>query len=78
MSHDPHIAIKAEIIQTCRKLEQIGFVVGMWGNVSVRVPEGLIITPTRLGYDVMTTYYFVTVSLEGAVVAGHRLPSSET
>lgn len=78
MPQNSHIAIKSAIIQTCHALTKLGYFVGMWGNVSVRVPEGMIVTPTRLGYDVMTTDDFVTLSLEGDALAGHRLPSSET
>src|SRR5262245_30702289 len=75
---DPHEAIKAEIIAACRRLEQLGFFLGTWGNMSVRVPEGFIVTPSRLGYDVMQTSDFVVVSNDGQVLSGHRLPSSET
>jgi L-ribulose-5-phosphate 4-epimerase len=78
MAQDPHESLKLEIIQTCRALERIGYFVGTWGNVSVRVPEGLIVTPSRIGYDVLAPGDFVTVSLDGDVVSGHRLPSSET
>ncbi len=73
-----HRALKRSILETCRRLEAIGYFVGTWGNVSVRVPEGLIVTPTRVQYDLMTLNDFVTVSPEGAVIAGRRLPSSET
>jgi len=73
-----HRALKRSILETCRRLEAIGYFVGTWGNVSVRVPEGLIVTPSRVQYDLMTLDDFVTVSPEGAVVAGRRLPSSET
>ena len=78
MTQDPRESTKAEIIQTCRALERIGYFVGTWGNVSVRVPEGLIVTPSRVGYDVMVPADLVTVSLDGDIVSGHRLPSSET
>lgn len=78
MSSVPHEALKTEIIATCRAMERIGHFVGTWGNISVRVPEGFIITPSRIGYDVITPADFVTVDLDGNVVDGHRLPSSET
>jgi len=73
-----HETLKKGIIETCRRLEAIGYFIGTWGNVSVRVPEGLIITPTRVQYDLMTPDDLVTVSPEGTVVDGQRLPSSET
>ncbi|MGO8792886.1 MAG: class II aldolase/adducin family protein [Terriglobia bacterium] len=75
---DSHEALKSAIIEKCRALEKIGYFVGTWGNVSVRVPEGFIVTPSRIGYDRIQTNDFVAVSAEGGVVAGHRLPSSET
>jgi len=77
-SIDLYESIKAAIIDTCRRLETMGYIVGTWGNVSVRVPEGLIVTPSKIGYDVLKTNDFVVVSAEGEVLAGQRLPSSET
>lgn len=72
-----HAEIKEEIVAACRRLEQLGFVVGTYGNISVRVPEGLIITPSRVEYAVLTPDDLVMVSLSGEVLEGHRLPSSE-
>jgi L-fuculose-phosphate aldolase len=78
MTSDVYRSLKDEIIQTCRALEKLGYFVGTWGNISVRVTEGLIITPSRIGYDGMTADDFVIVSLDGEIISGHRLPSSET
>jgi L-ribulose-5-phosphate 4-epimerase len=72
-----HAAIKEEIVAACRRLDELKYVIGTYGNVSVRVPEGLIITPSRIEYAVLTIEDLVTVSLDGVVVEGHRLPSSE-
>jgi L-ribulose-5-phosphate 4-epimerase len=77
MAEDNFQSIKAEIIEKCRLLEKLGYFLGTWGNISVRVPGGLIVTPSKVQYDVITTSDFVTVSNDGTVVAGHRLPSSE-
>jgi len=71
-------ALKSAIIEKCRVLEKMGYFIGTWGNISVRVPEGFIVTPSRIGYDIIQPSDFVVVSSEGKVVAGHRLPSSET
>ena len=78
MADDEHICLKTEIIAKCRLLEGLGYFVGTWGNVSVRVPEGFIVTPSRVSYALIEPSDFVTVSLKGPVVAGRRLPSSET
>lgn len=78
MPEDARHSLKVEMIEKCRLLEKMGYFLGTWGNMSVRVPEGFIVTPSRVEYSVMEPSDFVTVSLEGNVVAGHRLPSSET
>jgi L-fuculose-phosphate aldolase len=78
MADDKHLSLKVEMIAKCRLLEKLGYFVGTWGNISVRVPEGFIVTPSRVQYSIIEPSDFVTVSLHGEVVAGHRLPSSET
>jgi L-fuculose-phosphate aldolase len=55
----------------------MGYFVGTWGNVSARVPQGLIVTPSKVAYDTMTIDDMVTLSLTGTVISGHRLPTSE-
>ena len=78
MAEDSHVSLKLEMIAKCRQLEQLGYFVGTWGNISARVPEGFVVTPSRVQYATIEPSDFVTVSLDGAVVAGHRVPSSET
>lgn len=78
MAEDVHLALKVEMIEKCRLLERMEYFVGTWGNISARVPEGFIVTPSRVQYSVIEPGDFVTVSPEGAVVSGHRVPSSET
>ncbi len=69
--------LKKDIIAVCLRLEDLGYAIGTYGNVSARVPGGLIITPSRVDYRSLTPDDLVTVSLDGKVVAGTRLPSSE-
>jgi L-ribulose-5-phosphate 4-epimerase len=78
MGEDKHELLKIEIIEKCRLLEKMGYFVGTWGNISVRVPEGLIVTPSKVQYNVIKTSDFVIVSHDGNVLGGLRLPSSET
>ncbi len=75
--NDAPLELKQEILAACRWLEAKGLVVGTYGNVSVRVPAGLLITPSRLDYQTMTPDDLVLLSLDGHVRAGTRLPSSE-
>jgi L-fuculose-phosphate aldolase len=69
--------LKTRIIQTCLLLEEMGYVVGTYGNVSARAGDNLIVTPSRVDYHVLTAEDLVTVSLDGSVLDGSRLPSSE-
>ncbi len=75
---DAHGSVKQNIIGKCLRMEKMGFFVGTWGNISARVPEGLIITPSKVPYSTLSLDDFVTVSLEGDIISGHRIPSSET
>lgn len=65
------------IIAACLWLQAKGYVVGTYGNISVRVAEGLLITPSRIEYTELKPDDLVVLSLDGEVVAGTRLPSSE-
>jgi L-fuculose-phosphate aldolase len=56
---------------------RLGLVSGTSGNVSARQGELVLITPSALPYESMTDDDLVTLSLDGAVVAGTRAPSSE-
>ncbi len=73
-----HRELKQAIIDACLKLEALGYIIGTYGNASARVPEGLIVTPSRVNYTELTPEDMVTVSPEGEVLDGQRLPSSET
>ena len=72
-----HEVLKQEIIRRCLLMEKIGYFVGTWGNISARVLEGMIVTPSKVQYNTLSLSDFVTVSNDGAVLPGHRLPSSE-
>jgi L-fuculose-phosphate aldolase len=72
-----HLDLKRNIILTCQRLVDLGYVIGTYGNVSARVPGGLIITPSRVDYEALTPEDMVTVADDGAVRDGDRLPSSE-
>lgn len=71
-------AEKRSIIAACLQLEAEGYIIGTYGNVSVRAAEGLIITPSRVSYREITPADMMVVDLDGAVLDGFRVPSSET
>jgi len=72
------LRLRQEIIRACRFLRDAGYFIGTWGNLAVRVKEGLLVTPTRLSYDVLRPADLVVVSEDGKHLKGDRLPSSET
>jgi L-fuculose-phosphate aldolase len=57
--------------------DRLGYFVGTWGNVSVRVEDGLLVTPSRMLYDDVTPDDLVVVGWEGGVRRGRRVPTSE-
>ncbi len=69
--------LRQSIIDACRRLRQGGYIVGTWGNVSVRLADGLVITPSALDYDLLTPDDLVVVSWQGQALRGDRVPSSE-
>jgi L-ribulose-5-phosphate 4-epimerase len=70
-------ATRREIIEACRVLQRERHFIGTWGNISLRLEDGLLITPSRVDYAVMQPDDLVVVSWTGAKSKGSRVPSSE-
>lgn len=68
---------RESIIKAARYMRSSGMIRGTSGNVSVRVDEGVLITPSGMDYDLLRAEDICLVSLEGEVLEGGR-PSSET
>jgi len=69
--------IKKDIVKACKWLKEKELVIGTWGNVSVRYIQKIILTPSRVNYDVMTPNDLVTINLKGEKIEGHNIPTSE-
>ncbi|GGY44585.1 MULTISPECIES: class II aldolase/adducin family protein [Streptomyces] len=67
----------AELIDTARRTAAEGLVVGTSGNVSVRVGELILVTPTGVPYDRLGPADTVAVDLDGSQVLGTLRPTSE-
>ena len=76
---DPRFAArKLDLLETARRLPQLGLVAGTEGNASVRDDAVVHITPSALPYEAMSAGDLVTLSLDGdAVGGGAGAPSSE-
>ena len=73
------VAIREQVIRTCFFMrDRLGYFVGTWGNISVRLDDGLLVTPSRTAYEDMTPEDLVVVKWQGGVLRGKRLPTSET
>jgi len=70
-------ALRQQVIDVCRAMVEERFFIGTWGNISVRMNSGLLITPSRLDYFVMQPEDLVLVTPDRRPI-GRRLPSSET
>ena len=71
------MSLRADIVAAGREMLQLGLVAGTTGNVSARDGDRVLITPTSLPYGEIEEDDVVALSLEGAVLEGARLPSSE-
>lgn len=71
------IEARSELVLFGRKLSEKGLNQGTSGNLSVRVEDGFLVTPTAAACDALEPEDLVFVSLEGDVEQGARRPSSE-
>jgi len=68
--------LKQQLLNTARAMNEAGLNQGTAGNVSVRVPDGFLITPTGMLYEDCTFTDMVHMSMDGDVF-GSLKPSSE-
>jgi L-fuculose-phosphate aldolase len=69
--------LRREIVRICRMLHQKNLVAATDGNVSVRLDDRLLITPSGVNKGEMTEDQVITVDLEGQVISGWGKPTSE-
>ncbi|WP_439579928.1 class II aldolase/adducin family protein [Elioraea sp.] len=71
-----HLALRRAVIATCQEMNRLGINQGRSGNVSVRVPEGFLVTGSGIPYEAMQPRHIVEMDLDGGY-RGEVLPSSE-
>jgi L-fuculose-phosphate aldolase len=69
--------LRAGVVQACRELARSGLVVGAAGNVSARSGDLLLVTPTGARLATLTEDDLAVVDLDGGLVDGPLLPTSE-
>ena len=66
-----------DLVGTARRTVSDGLVVGTSGNVSVRVGDTVLVTPSGVPYDRLTPDDVTGVGLDGRQVIGTLVPTSE-
>lgn len=75
--------LPSQLVAVAREMQASGINQGTSGNLSVRIPGGLLITPSSLPYDQMEPADVVAIDFEGRRLetahrnGGSRRPSSE-
>lgn len=72
-----HQAERELIIATGLRMNQAGLNQGTAGNLSVRIGDGFLVTPSGVPYDELEPRHIVEVRLDGGVPPGQLVPSSE-
>jgi L-fuculose-phosphate aldolase len=68
---------RRQVVDVCRRMRADGLVVGTSGNVSVRVGDLVVVSPSGLDYDDMTPASVGIHSLDGAPVEASMPPTTE-
>ncbi|MCE9576198.1 MAG: class II aldolase/adducin family protein [Deltaproteobacteria bacterium] len=71
------LRLRDELVTTAKRMSELGLTPGMSGNVSVRSPGGLLITPSGMPYTSITGDDVVELKMDGSARAGQKTPSSE-
>ena len=58
-------ALRQDIIDQCRRMNAIGLNQGTSGNISARFGERLLITPSAVPYDEMTSAMIAMMPISG-------------
>lgn len=67
--------LRQQMVETCRKMNSTGINQGTAGNLSARMGDRFLITPSSLPYDTMVPEDIVEMDYDGTYVG--RRPSSE-
>jgi len=65
------------ILEMCHLLQAKEYFLGTWGNVSMRVGDHIILTPSKLDYAVMRAEDMVVIDLDGNRIQGEQTATSE-
>jgi L-fuculose-phosphate aldolase len=76
MTDEHEARLRDQMVETCRSMNSSGINQGTSGNLSARLRDGFLITPSALPYDQMVPEDLIYMDFDGSH-HGHRRPSSE-
>ncbi len=72
------IEVREAVLAVAKEMITCGLVEGTAGNVSARLPDGnVVLTPAAMDYKTMTLDDLVVTDIDGLVLQGTRMPTSE-
>lgn len=69
--------LRDELVTTAKRMSELGLTPGMSGNVSVRGPSGILVTPSGMPYSELRPDDAVEIKHDGTLRPGQRTPSTE-
>jgi L-fuculose-phosphate aldolase len=69
--------LRGELVQTARRMSELGLTPGMSGNVSARTSSGFLVTPSGMPYAELAPDDLVELRMDGSPRPGQRAPSTE-
>ena len=81
MSNDLHLPLdheRTELARCCHRIAEAGLVVGSAGNLSVRSGDLVAVTPRRMKLGDIEPDACPVLDMDGSVVAGSTIPTSES
>jgi L-fuculose-phosphate aldolase len=71
------LRLRRDLVDTARRMSQLGLAPGTTGNVSVRTERGFLVTPSGMPYDQLRGDDAVAIEADGTIHPGQRAPSTE-
>jgi L-fuculose-phosphate aldolase len=69
--------LRDELVTTAKRMSELGLTPGMSGNVSVRSPVGMLVTPSGMPYGSIVPDDCVDMAMDGKARPGQKTPTTE-
>lgn len=73
----PEAEARAALVQVMQRMQASGLNRGTSGNAAIRVPGGMVVTPSGIAPDALTPAGMVRIADDGSIAPGGLAPSSE-